>query len=116
MKPPIIIDDHGDISVFESVERAERYLEPDDAETDPINIFDADGRLLVQRVIKKRRPWLGHVRVVELQSSEGEPQHQRQLRNTLIKFLSFLEEEPEESYDSWSLSELIQKGLEYKIE
>jgi hypothetical protein len=30
MKPPITIDDHGDLSIFEAVEDAENFVEPID--------------------------------------------------------------------------------------
>ena len=45
MKPPIIVDDHGDVSVFDSVEKAERYLEPMDAKNRPNRCLRQRGTL-----------------------------------------------------------------------
>jgi hypothetical protein len=39
LKPPLIVNERGDIDIFESINAAERYLEPDDVDviliTDP---------------------------------------------------------------------------------
>ena len=46
IKPPIIVDESGDTDVFETIEYAERYLEPIDVEEERFVAFDSTGRLL----------------------------------------------------------------------
>ncbi|MUV14522.1 hypothetical protein [Noviluteimonas gilva] len=46
MRPPIIIDEHGDVSVFESVEAAARYIEPIDVRNNEYVAYDSAGYLL----------------------------------------------------------------------
>ena len=67
-------------------------------------------------MIKERRRWLGQVEVVKLVAMEEEPQHQPQLRKLLIDFLSYLQDQSRESYEPWSLGELLEAGLRFKIE
>jgi hypothetical protein len=46
MKPPIFIDEHGDITAFESVEHAELSLEAVDVRNQEYVAYDSDGKLL----------------------------------------------------------------------
>ena len=46
MKPPIIVYENGDVSVFASVEDAEISLEPPDVESNRYVAYDSEGRLL----------------------------------------------------------------------
>lgn len=46
MRPPIIIDEHGDISFFRSVEAAARYIEPVDVHNNEYIVYDSTGYLL----------------------------------------------------------------------
>lgn len=46
MRPPIIIDEHGDISIFQSVEDAARYIEPIDVRKNEYVAYDSSGFLL----------------------------------------------------------------------
>ena len=50
MKPPIFIDEHGDITAFESVEHAEASLEAIDVRNKEYVAYDSDGKLLNVRV------------------------------------------------------------------
>ncbi len=43
MKLPLIADDHGDISIFATIDAAIRYLEPVDIQRHEYEFFDADG-------------------------------------------------------------------------
>ena len=43
MKPPFIVDDSGDLSIFETLEEAERYLEPNDVEPGKCLAYDSEG-------------------------------------------------------------------------
>jgi hypothetical protein len=46
MRPPIVIDEHGDISIFPSVELAARYMEPIDVRNNEYVAYDSAGVLL----------------------------------------------------------------------
>jgi hypothetical protein len=46
MRPPIIIDEHGDITLFPSVETAARYVEPMDVRNNEYVAYDSAGFLL----------------------------------------------------------------------
>ncbi len=43
MKTPILINEHGDVSAFTSVEEAEAYMEPIDVERGEYVVTDAAG-------------------------------------------------------------------------
>jgi hypothetical protein len=45
-RKPIFVDAKGDVSSFESIEAAERALEPIDVENNEYKVFDRDGLLL----------------------------------------------------------------------
>lgn len=46
IKLPIIIDEHGDISIFLSVAEACDYLEPIDVKNNEYSAYDSEGRCL----------------------------------------------------------------------
>lgn len=88
---PVIIDDHGDLDFFASVEDAELYLEPWAVE-EGFTAYDSEGRLLELRVERREslvffgliRSKVDHVRI---EAVEDEPHHALQLRATLLTFL-----------------------------
>jgi hypothetical protein len=88
MKPPITIDDHGDINIFETIEEAEKYVEPIDARRGDFVAYDSEGRLLRSQIVK--RGLLGPR--VKLEPTETVPKHASALRARLIGFLSKLGE------------------------
>jgi len=45
MRPPIVIDEHGDIDIFPSVEAAARYIEPIDVLNNEFVAYDSLGFL-----------------------------------------------------------------------
>jgi len=47
---PVFADDHGDLSVFDSVEAMDRQIEAIDVENDEYEFFDAEGRRLAADV------------------------------------------------------------------
>jgi hypothetical protein len=108
MKPPITIDDHGDISLFEAVEDAERYVEPIDVTSNDLVAYDSEGRLLRGRIVK--RGFLNLGRAVRLEPAENEPLHAPVLRERLIGFLIKLGE-PRDPLEAASLDALIARGL-----
>ena len=108
MQPPITIDDHGDLSIFERLEDAEKYVEPIDVSRGDLVAYDSEGRLLRGRIVKT---WLfGLGRGVKLELAEDAPQHVLALRQSLIEFLVELGE-PGDVLETESLPELIAKGI-----
>jgi len=108
MKTPIIVNESskieapGDVSLFESVFAAERYLEPEDVENKEYFIFDSEGQRL--------RP-LVEGRSVRLTQSETDPNQAETLRSMLAWLLELAGNQ-----EAWcrnaSLSELVQKAFE----
>jgi hypothetical protein len=78
MRPPILVVD-DDIEVFDSVQNAERSLEPYDIES--TTVCDAEGRRLVLELAKR-----GLADVVRLRQTD-EIVDEVQLRSYLIRFL-----------------------------
>ena len=46
MRPPIVLDEHGDISLLSTAEAAARYVEPIDVRNDEYIAYDSAGFLL----------------------------------------------------------------------
>lgn len=78
MRPPIVIDEHGDISFFLSVEAAARYIEPIDVRNNEYVAYDSAGFLL-QLVATEP--------VVSIPGYLSDIPHQEQLAQTLRSFL-----------------------------
>jgi hypothetical protein len=113
---PVIIDDHGDLDFFASVEDAELYLEPWAVE-EGFTAYDSEGRLLELRVERRESPVLfGLIRSkvdhVRIEAVEDEPNHARQLRATLLTFLERSGLSLDNS-DLMPLGELIRRGVEH---
>ena len=103
MKPPIFVNDDGDFLIFESVELAERYLEP--WESDLFTAYDCEGHFLCLVPFRS---------LVRIQLAETEPSHIDELRHILINF--FAQVGIDKGWlESASMRELIHKSLEYKI-
>lgn len=75
---PIFVAEGLDIGIFETVEDAERSLEPWWVEEGLGRVYDAQGRLLVLKVKGKR---------VSIQSSELEPSHVEEMKSLLREYL-----------------------------
>ncbi len=106
VKAPIFLDNFGDILVFQSVEDAERYIEPIDVAHNEYVGYDSEGRLLQLAVTNKRR--------VSVEIAESEPRHSDELRRILVRFLARLGES-----ENWlanaSLQDLTTKMMKHKI-
>lgn len=61
MKLPIIIDEHGDISVYRTVEELEQALEAIDVKDDEYIAYDASGCLLKLETSIEKKKILGGV-------------------------------------------------------
>ena len=90
--PPIVLNEHGDLSFFESTEDAVRHVEPIDVQNGEYTTYDSEGRLLQWAVRQEHRPaFLGlfqwtHTRCV-LTAAEEIPQHPQDLRDLLMAWL-----------------------------
>lgn len=78
MRPPIVINEHGDISLFPSVEAAARYVEPIDVRNNEYIAFDSAGFLLQ---LVPTEP------VVGIPGYQSDVPHQEQLAQTLRSYL-----------------------------
>jgi hypothetical protein len=108
MKTPIIVDNRGDVLVFESITDMERYIEPVDVENQEYKFFDGIGRLLTVEIQK------GQCREkVKIMEAEDKPIHQSELQSILIKFLKAVSDAPTD-FDSFTWDQLIREALEYK--
>lgn len=116
MKPPIIVNDHGDVSIFQSIEDAERYLESPDVLENRYAAYDSEGRLLTLKAPKpETSKFLGiqliSVDKVAISSDESQPQHSEVLKDVLRKLLKHFHVPP-----AWlgkaTLSDLLTKSIE----
>ena len=107
MKAPIIVNEHGDIAVYESVEDAEMDLEAIDVENNEYVAYDSEGRLL--RLIPKP------LHEVVIVSAEQEPSHADELHAILFRFLMEVGV-PADWLKQASLQELVAKALDFKID
>jgi len=78
MKTPISVNEHGDVSVFASVEEAESYMEPIDVERGEYVVTDADGRRLevdvtIDEVSLLWGLWKGRVKKVRITETGVRP-------------------------------------------
>jgi hypothetical protein len=105
MKPPIIVNDNGDVLVFESVQNAERYLEPYDVRKCN-EVFDSEGRRLKQVIVRH-----GLSKRVKLEpiSLPGAATHR--LRELLSDFLTRVDVTSEKPLEQWSIEELLLEML-----
>lgn len=113
MKAPIIVYD-GDVLVFESVKKAEGYLEPIDVERGDFVTYDSESCLLRVSVdVRSRRVWgflpIQEKRVV-IQEVVPQAKCTSELRQILTKYLSYSPFEISDSFISEAtLDELIEK-------
>jgi hypothetical protein len=77
-RPPIFILEELDVAVFDSMEDAERFLEPWQIKKGGGRIFDADGRLIRAEVSGYR---------VVLTLAEERPSHAHELEDVLRRYL-----------------------------
>ncbi len=113
---PVIVDDHGDVDFFASVEDAELYLEPWAVE-EGFTAYDSEGRLLELRVERRESPsFFGLIRIkadhVLIEAQQDEPHHAPQLRTTLLTFLERTGASPDDS-QVLPLGELVRRGVEH---
>ena len=116
MKPPIFLDDSGDLNIFKSVESAEAYLEPEDMDNPGSFVYDSEGRLLKQ-VFQPSDNWLDHQlglkgRRIRLMPLEEEPTHMNELAEKLTRVLRH-RKYSDEQLRSEPLARLVELSLPY---
>lgn len=52
VKPPIIVNQQGDVMIFEDIKEAESYIEVVDVENEEYVVFDSEGLVLTPRVLE----------------------------------------------------------------
>ncbi len=116
MKPPIIVDNRGDVGILKSVESAEKSLEPIDVLNSEYVIYDSEGRLLKASVEEKKVSSVFGVPVhresVVLSPVDQEPAHEDDLRRVLIRFLGKVSKSTE-ALEDYSLEQLIDRAREF---
>jgi hypothetical protein len=87
MKPPIIIDENGDISFFETVKDVELYLEPIDVINGEYVAYDSEGHILQLNVERKDSANIfSSLETVVLSPSVTSQRHTSELKSILINF------------------------------
>jgi hypothetical protein len=90
VKPPIVVSEGGDISVFDSVESAEGYLEVPDVENAEFELFDSEGVVLHARVESTTTRILGVLekKIVKIFTPLDGEENPERLRQMLTAFLA----------------------------
>ena len=111
MRTPIILDDSGDVQVFQTLEEAEAYLEPPDVNCPKTRIFDCEGLLLKPRI----SAWSGMKKLFGVISfrakgervviEESGQANEGELRNLLVQFLSHPTVQPRLTENSQNLEQ-----------
>ncbi len=95
---PLIINNHGDVQIFETVSDAESYMEAVDIRNQEYVGYDAAGRLLLIATD-------GRIGVVR--PAEARPSHQEEVRKLLVRLI-LAARTPMPDASSASLSELVE--------
>ena len=87
MQPPIMVIEHGNIDIFDSISKAEKYLEPIDARNEEYEVYDKDGHLLKLDVEEMEKvSFFGKLKVegVKIYNEDDGEDHTYELRKALI--------------------------------
>jgi hypothetical protein len=91
MKLPIVIYEHGDVEMYDSLEKAEMDIEPIDVRNNEYVIYDSEGLLLIPIVVEENRKFWGGESPVEcVRILPSEEKKEADLIRGLINFLSRL--------------------------
>lgn len=111
MKPPIIIDENGDISFFETVKDVELYLEPVDVINGEYVAYDSEGHILQLNVERKVSSNIfSPSEAVVLSPSVTGQKHTSELKRILIDFFGRIGSD-KEWLSTASLEKLITEGI-----
>jgi hypothetical protein len=113
MIPPVIANEHGDVSFFRSLEDAERYLEPIDVAQGEYVMYDGSGRRLAPGVVRRKKGRLGGLLGVtreEVCITETGVDAEAELRETLLGFLHRTSQ-MRESLELQPLDDLVRRAV-----
>ena len=114
MKTPIIVDGPGNVSIFESVEYAEQYLEPIDVKNEKYVVYNGVGHILQLEISQKELlPIFGRTELIEtvkISTSESTADHSGELRELLINFFRETKTALQKN-DLLSLRELVDEAV-----
>jgi hypothetical protein len=109
IKSPVFADEHGDLSIFESVEKMDAHIEAIDVENNEYEFFDADGQRLTAEVDSNT----GHVKFQVDNNRPPDPEHLALLLRTYFQRLpDHLAEFRERAESAGSLAALVALRLE----
>lgn len=111
MKEPIIVYENGSVDIFESVEKAELYIEPIDVKNNESVFYDSEGRLLKASVQEDQN---GIERTV-IEEDESHIIQTSELKSILKGYLSLLNY-PQQELEEMELSQLVAESLKFKTE
>ena len=114
MKPPIIVIEHGDVMIFESVAKAQIGLEPIDVRNGEYVAYGSDGRSLCLTVARVEKPSFfdkaKSIETIEISEAEGGLNHASDLRKALIDFFKKTEGYDQEN-ELLTLNDLVIKFI-----
>ncbi len=116
--PPIIVYDQGDLTIFSSIEAAEKHLEPIDISI--LEVFDGHAKRLALTSKKIEKKILGIrtiIEVVEIIDTDNNEIDQEKLRKIIISFLlevgtSQSGRFTNEKWDQLTMEDLVNKASE----
>lgn len=116
IKPPIILDENGNILLFRSKRIAEDYIEPEDVMNNEYIIYDSEGRLLrLEVTINNMSIFLNILNIkrwrTRISTIEDTPGHSDELKKKIIKFLYRIKIE-DNSIDRLSLKSILDIAIE----
>jgi hypothetical protein len=110
-KPVIYYDKQDGCIIFESAEKAGRYIEPIDFKNSNGIFFDSEGRILQASVVLDSRG----IENTIVEYNREENFNKSELKQILIDFLEYLDY-PRQELEEMELSELIGESLKFKTE
>jgi hypothetical protein len=111
MIPPIIVDENGDVSFFETVADAEQKLESPDVLENRYVAYDSKGKLLKLEASAKPGWSKYDVTTVKISDTESEGNHVQELIVILKRYLHYRKIAPD-WIQSASLTSLVAKAIE----
>jgi hypothetical protein len=109
MKPPIFVFEPNDLTIFESVENAERYIEPPEVRDGSLFFYDSEGRVLEGSVYKDSRG-IELCRISEGKECKFVPDTLREVISSSLELLGYSRED----LDRMDLSRLADESLKFK--
>ena len=109
MKPPIFVYEPHDLTIFESLENTERYIEPPEVKNGKLSFYDSDGRILEGSVYIDGRG-IELCRISEGKECKFVPDELREIISSSLELLGYSREE----LDRMDLSRLSEESLKFK--